>query len=652
MAEAEKAIPKVIGFLSGKGGVGKTLFSSMFTRFLTERGFKVLHVDADIDAPNSREGLERFFKLEKISQTEIYKFVPEFNDNCKSCGKCVYACQFGALVKPRGEKPVLLPTLCHSCKLCFRVCPFGAVEDKKVLSGRLTRYALERSGRRVGELAEFSIIEGEHILEFVKHEFEDFVKKVKSGKLLDDKFKDLDFVIIDGPAGVSELTEAVAELSDLLVLVYEATVFGVRNLYDLLADISKALPKPAVFIENKSLNAFKKDTKGMLQAFVEFREDIFQKLAFSRRDIWNEILSDFEPVFKLYEEILQYLEQEFLGMTFTTLQAFETVKRVVNEPSFKAKFRNSVADVVNHVENLIAETTPNLKEKLEELARCESVAVAAGKGGAGKSLVSLWLASVRKAILVDADVATPSVVLMGTKEQKTEFLRKIVHSFKVSVDEKHCRSFNGQSCNVCGEVCEFAAIKEGRVLAGCEGCGACVEFCPEKCISLIPEGEAEIAKYIDTLGNIREVIAASVKKASGLGKVVDTLVNEALVESRRVEGAVVIDATAGTSCPVISAIKASSAVVVVVEASEVGFKDAARLIASLDVLFDKKNVWVLFNKLSKKEVDNSIREKFENFLHRYFEKLGKNTVPTIHYLGVIPISEDLVHYSGKVTLAF
>ncbi|HHV38918.1 MAG TPA: 4Fe-4S binding protein, partial [Tepidimicrobium sp.] len=109
------------------------------------------------------------------------------------------------------------------------------------------------------------------------------------------------------------------------------------------------------------------------------------------------------------------------------------------------------------------------------------IAVLSGKGGTGKTLLSVNMAAVAdKSKYIDCDVEEPNGHLfLKPKEVASEDI-----TVKVPVvDEEKC---NG--CRICVEFCKFNALAyTGEKLIVfdeiCHSCGGCTLFCPEKALS-------------------------------------------------------------------------------------------------------------------------------------------------------------------------
>ncbi len=195
------------------------------------------------------------------------------------------------------------------------------------------------------------------------------------------------------------------------------------------------------------------------------------------------------------------------------------------------------------------------------------ISVASGKGGTGKTLVSTSLAlSIKDKYNVqylDCDVEEPN----GHIFLKPDITRSEEVAIPVpGIDEEKCTY-----CGKCAEVCAYnaiAVVKE-HVLTFpelCHGCGACSYLCPEKAISEVPHvigvtetGRADSIDFGHGKLSIGQAMAPPViRKVKGLA---DT------------EKVVIIDASPGTSCPVVEAIKESDFCLLVTEPTPFGLND-------------------------------------------------------------------------------
>jgi MinD superfamily P-loop ATPase len=195
------------------------------------------------------------------------------------------------------------------------------------------------------------------------------------------------------------------------------------------------------------------------------------------------------------------------------------------------------------------------------------ISVASGKGGTGKTLIATSLAlSLKdeyKVQLLDCDVEEPNDHIF----MKPNITRSEAVSIPVpKVDEEKCTH-----CGKCAEVCAYHAIAVlGEYVLTfpelCHGCGACSYLCPEKAISEVPHeigvietGHAGGVVFGHGKLNIGQPMAPPViRKVKGL------------VNKDRV---IIIDASPGTSCPVVEAIKGSDFCLLVTEPTPFGLND-------------------------------------------------------------------------------
>lgn len=212
------------------------------------------------------------------------------------------------------------------------------------------------------------------------------------------------------------------------------------------------------------------------------------------------------------------------------------------------------------------------------------IAVLSGKGGTGKTFLSVNLASAAKSsTYIDCDVEEPNGYLF--------FKPQDVASNRVSVkipfaDKKLC---NG--CRKCVEFCKFNAlayINHKLIVFDniCHSCGGCVLFCPQKALS-------EKEKFI---GKIQKGTSANVTVLTGIlntGEatgipIIDELLNYKL-ESNNLT---VIDCPPGSACSVMESIKDADYCILVAEPTLFGVHNL-NMVYRLVKLFNKPHGVVL-----------------------------------------------------------
>jgi len=193
------------------------------------------------------------------------------------------------------------------------------------------------------------------------------------------------------------------------------------------------------------------------------------------------------------------------------------------------------------------------------------ISVASGKGGTGKTTVSVNLARVSPAPvqLLDCDVEEPNCHLFLGGDLKA---RDVVTMPVPEVDAALC---NG--CGACSAICEFnaiAALKDEALVFEelCHGCGGCTLVCPTKAIT---EKDRRI-------GEVEVIQAGHISLVQGridVGVAMAPPVIRAVKERLDGQGMAILDAPPGTSCPVIATIKDTDLVILVTEPTPFGLHD-------------------------------------------------------------------------------
>ncbi len=207
------------------------------------------------------------------------------------------------------------------------------------------------------------------------------------------------------------------------------------------------------------------------------------------------------------------------------------------------------------------------------------IAVLSGKGGTGKTLVSVNLAAVaQKSTYIDCDVEEPNghLFFKPIDVQKEEVSVKIPQ-----VDNERC-----SGCRKCVDFCKFNAlayIKDKLIIFEeiCHSCGGCIMLCPEKALT---EKEKSIGKIQRGISNEVAVYTGILNtgEASGI-----PIIKELLVDNRsQADEQTFIDCPPGSACIVMESIKDADYCVLVAEPTLFGVHNL-NMVYELVKLFNK-----------------------------------------------------------------
>jgi MinD superfamily P-loop ATPase len=204
------------------------------------------------------------------------------------------------------------------------------------------------------------------------------------------------------------------------------------------------------------------------------------------------------------------------------------------------------------------------------------IAIASGKGGTGKTTLSVALAQAwdGPVQLLDCDVEEPNAALFLTLENAEE---KPVFVPVPAADAARCTG-----CGKCAEFCEFNAL----AVAGksvlvfqelCHSCGGCMRICPEQALR-------EVAQPV---GKIKTATCGSIQFIEGrldIGRAMAPPVIRAAKQESDPALPRLIDCPPGASCPMITAVKGSDFVMLVTEPTPFGLHDLTLAVKTVRTL--------------------------------------------------------------------
>lgn len=207
------------------------------------------------------------------------------------------------------------------------------------------------------------------------------------------------------------------------------------------------------------------------------------------------------------------------------------------------------------------------------------IAIASGKGGTGKTIVStnLAVAAARRGLRVayfDCDVEEPNGQLF-LKAQITS--SRATGRLHPNVDTSKCTH-----CGLCGDICQFSAIVciGDKVLVYpelCHACGGCALVCRSGAITEVLQGT----------GKVEVGMAGPLRFVQGTLRIGEAMSTPLIREVKRElgnEDLAILDCPPGASCPVIESVRGADLVLLVTEPTPFGLNDLKLTVEMLEVL--------------------------------------------------------------------
>ncbi len=220
----------------------------------------------------------------------------------------------------------------------------------------------------------------------------------------------------------------------------------------------------------------------------------------------------------------------------------------------------------------------------------KKIAVLSGKGGAGKTFVTVNLAAASpKAVYVDCDVEEPNGHLF-LKPQITK--QEAVYTALPHFDKEKCIG-----CRKCADFCRFHALAflRGKPLLFpeiCHACGGCELLCPAQAID---EEKREIGVLKEGESGSVSVVSGEMHLGESSGtKIIQKAVAVGLQKAEEQDALLCIDCPPGSACTVMESIANADYCILVAEPTAFGFHNFKMVHELTKVL--KKPCGVVINK--------------------------------------------------------
>lgn len=263
---------KIIGILSGKGGVGKTsLTASLASLAKRDSMMKVIVLDCDVDAPNLAIILPPKDKNSITKKDTFTTLKAKFLEKkCSNCKQCIddHFCEFNAL---KWDTQNAIPNIdflkCEGCGACRVLCPEHAFEIYAVKSGEIISYR---------NTMDFPLVYGKTQLGSTTSgklvsETKEYLKSLKD-------FEESNLIFIDGPPGIGCPVIATASNLDYVITICEPTPSGLHDLIRVI-EVIQQFNIPFGLVINKSdlESPFQEDFKKFIN---ETNYEILGKIPF------------------------------------------------------------------------------------------------------------------------------------------------------------------------------------------------------------------------------------------------------------------------------------------------------------------------------------------------------------------------------------
>ena len=224
---------KIVGIVSGKGGVGKTsLTASLASLAKVDPDVNPIILDVDVDAPNLSLILPANTQ-DEIDVKSVYTTLKAsfIEQKCSHCKKCYndHFCEFNALDWNEEKSiPIIDYLSCEGCSACKVLCPEDAFEINPVKSGEIISYVSNTGLRLIYGKTRLGSTTSGKLVSDVK----EYAENVEG-------FTESDLILIDGPPGIGCPVIATLTGLDYVIAITEPTPSGLHDLIRIIEVINQ-----------------------------------------------------------------------------------------------------------------------------------------------------------------------------------------------------------------------------------------------------------------------------------------------------------------------------------------------------------------------------------------------------------------------------
>jgi MinD superfamily P-loop ATPase len=223
-----------------------------------------------------------------------------------------------------------------------------------------------------------------------------------------------------------------------------------------------------------------------------------------------------------------------------------------------------------------------------------NIAILSGKGGTGKTLLSVNLSYVAEnSAYVDCDVEEPNGLLyykINSLEEESILVKIPV------INHDLC-----DGCRICSTFCKFNALAfiKGKIKVYndlCHSCGGCMLVCPQNAITEndYSIGKVKSGRYEDTLVYSGEL---KVGEESGV-----PIIKDLLTKTANLNRTIFVDSPPGNGCTVMESISEADYCILVAEPSIFGLHNL-NMVYNLAKVFNKR-IGLVINKATSNPIIN------------------------------------------------